>query len=467
MLPLPKKNIFFIIFLNFIIFNARVIAEIVPSKTPAQNLKIQAPYPADLKSILLQGFRLNHRMISSQYLKKILRLEWEEVYSQFWYPNFTIHLDLDSSQIEGIKTSSMKDLSGKISLQVKDYRLFNWGKDYLQFLNKKNRYLRDKVQLTEKQRNFHHELLIAYFRLNKSKKIEKIRSEQLRQASFVYRFSKTAVTNKKINKQEYYLARTTYLKAKIDYQEARTNAEREDEILSRLINAPHTRKYILTDDLDYREIKISKEEALEISKKYNSKILDAKINLQISARNYNLNIKEKFPLPTFTLSSTLLSQTFHNKKNIETKYKEPLWETSISIDAAWSLNDFIPQRKIKIAFNNKELAIREQKAALFYASSKIQEIFKIIRSREQQISILKILVPALQKTFDTIVSNYLDRKTAFINYFHALKELSDARSLMETYKYEHIQHIILLANTMGVDELPGTSFQKLTKKSLE
>ncbi|MCK6594008.1 MAG: hypothetical protein L6Q33_02325, partial [Bacteriovoracaceae bacterium] len=60
-------------------------------------------------------------------------------------------------------------------------------------------------------------LITDYIEVIKKKNLLKIRQDQLRRASFVYRLNKEKVNVGKTSQQDYYLSRANYLEAQNEY----------------------------------------------------------------------------------------------------------------------------------------------------------------------------------------------------------------------------------------------------------
>ena len=95
------------------------------------------------------------------------------------------------------------------------------------------------------------------------------------------------------------------------------------------------------------------------------------------------------------------------------------------------------------------------------AKSEIQRSYYRIKTYEQQIKILEASNTTNTKTFDVVLENYLNRKTAYINFQDALLESVSSQVALSELYYLHTREKVLLAQQMGVDEIPGKSFEQL------
>lgn len=422
-----------------------------------------------LDASLEQGLRSNYSQIMRKYQKNEVELKFKNDFAQFWYPNLNLNFTTTThkvARITNLEEASATNFlpSGKVAFEFDEYTVFNWGKDYMQFLNAKSSYHRNIEILAEKKRELKHDIIIAYFRLNAAKKISKINKNFLRQASFIYRLSKEKVAIKKISKQEYYQARTFYLKAQTLYHDSKLKVEEEDQSMAEIISDPAGTRYLLQDDLKYIHIKISYDESLRIAPKRNPKVLDADTKIEQSKRDYMITLKDNLPLPKFTMKFGAYAHTFGPNQNANYDMEKSNFEVLATINATWSIagsGGLFNRRTTKLSLVNRHLAHLEKDRAIHYAKSTIRKHFKRAIGLQDQIVILESRIPALEKEYDTILANFLDRKTAFINFEHSLEELINAQVLDENYKYQHVYHKVNVARNMGVEDFPGENFEHM------
>lgn len=226
-----------------------------------------------LNDALEQGLRENYDQQIRKIQNEQLELNWLDSEHAFWYPTISLTLSSSTQRIgtlrdgetEPVKSSNLP--SGTLSLNIEDYTVFNWGKDYLAFLNTKESYQRNKQQLNEKRRDLRHEIIQRYFETIFFRQLETIKKNQLRHSSFLYSMNREKVTLKKVSKREYYQARSEYLRSQSEFYEARRTASKADEALAKLLKDPAGTRYIFREKLNYLPIKTTLEEASSISKK--------------------------------------------------------------------------------------------------------------------------------------------------------------------------------------------------------
>ena len=241
-----------------------------------QEAKSSTNYKAlHLNDVIEQGLRSNHEQEIRKYQSEILDLSWKDTWEEFWIPKISITFDTDEHRLGSLKSSDRtvskrsKSPHGALSLDFGDYTIFNWGKDYLGYLNNKETYKRSKQVLKEESRNLKHDLIENYFKLFFLQEVERIKKDQLRHASFIYRLNREKITLKKTTREDYYLSRAEYLRAQNEYHDAKNNIQIQNETIARLINDEVGTKYILRDSLKYEVINTSLKEAIDLAKKTN------------------------------------------------------------------------------------------------------------------------------------------------------------------------------------------------------
>ena len=428
----------------------------------------------DLNVVIEQGLRENHQEKIRDLKREVFEIQKQSAHTSFWLPHVQLQLTTDEQRLgtiwkgnksgEGASTSP----AGSFGLSLGDYTVFNWGKDYLQYLNTTRELTRNSEVLSEERRNLRHQLITNFFEVVTAKNIERVMKNQLRQASFIFRLNKEKVSVGKASKQEYYESRAQYLKAQRDLQEASINTEVFEGTLSNLLQDPHGVSYIVNQDILFQRISVPLDEALGIGKVKSSAILDAKSKLEIAEHSYQLAAKESLPLPR--LSVNLGAYTNHFSKNgssttYETRPNNSDIELVATVNATWDIlgpRGLINSREREKAYLEKEISLRSLALSKDQADYFIRELYKKIQFYERQHVLLEASTANLQKNFDTLLDSYVTKKANLNDLRKALDELTESSNLFEQTKLEHIRSKILLAQVMGMEDLPGESFDKLT-----
>lgn len=427
-----------------------------------------------LNDVIEQGLRKNYDQNLRGQADALNEIVYQGAKNAFWLPELKINLTTSNQRISTLRSSSRPPLTpnpttptGTLGLSLGDYTVFNWGKDYALYLNTKTTYQRNKEIFDESKRELKLELIGNYFLLLSTNNIEKIRQDQLRQASFVYRLNKEKITIGKTSKQEYYLARSEYLKAQNDYHQAKITNDITNENLAYLIADEVGTKYVVNEVLDYRRIKITLDESINIAKKNNPTLLTNKSTMDNAERSYDVALKENMPLPKFTVNLGAYNKNFGpttNSTMYETYGGSGKIDLVASINASWSLtgaDGFFNSNKLAVSRIGKEIAFRNLEKNDHLTQSVIRQTYKNILSLQNQLVILEARLPSLQKSFDTILDNYLGGRTKYYDFHLSLAELTETKILYEQYKLNHLREKLNLAKLSGLEDFPGENFEQL------
>lgn len=430
-----------------------------------------------LNDVIEQGLRKNYEQNIRAQRNEVNELEWQGAKSAFWMPELKINLTTTPQRISTLHRSSRTPTTttattptGTLGLSLGDYTVFNWGKDYALYLNTKSTYERTKETFDESRRELKLDLISNYFSLMSMKNIEKIRQDQLRQASFVYRLNKEKITIGKTSKQDYYQARSEYLKAQNDYHDAKLQSDIADENMSYLIADEVGTKYLINETLDYRRIKISLEDALKLALQRNPTLLNNKTSLELAEREYDVALKENMPLPKFSVNLGAYNKRFGpttNRTVYETYGGSGNIELVASVNATWALtgeDGLFNSNKIALSRMSKEIAFRELDKNRHFTNSYVRQTYQNILSLQNQILILEARLPSLQKSFDTILENYLGGRTKYNDFHLALSELTETKILFEQTRLNHLKEKLTLAKLAGLEDFPGENFEQLATR---
>jgi outer membrane protein TolC len=426
-----------------------------------------------LNEVIEQGLRQGHEEQLRQLQGQYLDMQWDNNFETFWLPQVKLSLVTAEQRVARVRKGSKSghsyadQASGVLALELGEYTVFNWGKDYLQYLNNETNYLRNKDTLYEKRRQLKQDLIVQYFTLEEAKELETAFRQQLRQASFIYRLNRERMAIGKATKQEYFQARGDYLRAQQEYFQARIDVQLADERMSYYLSDPAGTRYILKDKMKYQEINLDLNEAIRIAQKNNPSVLDAVRDMQTTSRDYEIAIKDNLPLPKFTINLGTYANTFsrnHNRTIYETHAEDSNLDIVASINATWALTGeggLFNSRKQSMSSLKRNMAVETFNHSKDLASSNIREIYKNLIHLQNQNNILTSKLEVVRKTFDMIVDNYINRKTTFINYKDALVDRTQTEIEFLKNKLTHLKNKILLSQIMGVENPPGEILEKL------
>ncbi|PIK16688.1 TolC family protein [Halobacteriovorax sp. JY17] len=441
-------------------------------ETSQDRLNVKALH---LNDVIEQGLRKNHGQQIRKYSSQILDLQWDDTWEDFWIPRVNITLISPEHRLGTVKSGSNNSIprnkrpDGALALNFGDYTLFNWGKDYLPYLNTKADIKRSKENISEATRELKHDLIISYFKLYFLNEKERIKRDQLRHASFIYRLNREKISLKKITKQDYYLARSEYLRAQNEFQEARNEVQLQNETIANLINDEVGTKYILQQSLKYELLTTPLSEILSLAAKNNPDTLDALKDVENAKRSYELALKNNLPLPKISMKLGAYDYRFSPNTN-RTTYSTGEGNSNIdivaSINATWTLTGtggLLNGRTTKSSVLSKHRAFARKAQAERDTQALAKSQYFTVKHLQNQINILDARIPTLQKSFDTILENYMNKKARYIDFKNTLIELTDAQILLEQSKFLHLYNKVELATTAGLEDFPGQIFENLTQ----
>lgn len=438
-----------------------------------------------LNDVLEQGLRKNHDQKQRENEDEILDLGWKDTWEDFWIPTLDITLSSGEQALgkfrEGGKSRTGRDMvpDGTLGLNIGDYTIFNWGKDYLNYLNAKSSYKRNTEILKEKRRELRHDLIIKYFEVYRTKEVEKIRKNQLRHSSFIYRMNREKITIRKIPRQDYYQARAEYLKAQNDYHKAKIAATVADEQMAFLLADDPGTRYLLLDELDYKQLNLVYTEAIELGKNTNPNILTARTIVENAKRTYTRTLRDNLPLPKLSMNLGAYTHSFGRNQH-RTRYETTAAngtsmvasgtsdiELVATVNATWTLTGsggLLNGRSTRTKLLQRDLAFQNLAESAHYTGSVIRTHYNRISNYQSQITILEARMTNLQKTFDTVLENYINRKTIYQNFHQALNEMTETEILYANTLFSHLAEKVELAKSVGLEDFPGENFESVAKK---
>lgn len=429
--------------------------------------------PISLSQAIEQGYRQNFEQQERNYLKRIIELNWLDAREDFWVPNLQVTLMTEPQRLARLKNgglpgeASTKEPTGALGFELGEYTIFNWGKDYLAYQNQKTTFERGNQRLAEQRRELRHDIIIDYLYLLTVQELVTIKRDQLRHASFIYRLNRERVSNKKISGQDYFQARQEYLKAQTDYQEVRDLIVDANRLLAKRISDQAGTRYVVNQGMQFERIKLTANEADQIARQTNPDVLSAKALTEIAQREAEILNKENLPLPKISVNLGAYNYRFGSGRNsfrYETTPGSSDIDVVATINATWSLTGsggFFNTRKMRRGALERALAQKQQQKAEFDSTTSARSLYEKVKIYESQFEILEARSLNAIKQYDVILENYMNKKARFSDFQNALEEKNEARSLLSEVRFEHAKTKILLARTIGIEDFPGESFEKL------
>ena len=434
--------------------------------------------PISLSQAIEQGYRQNFEQQERNYEKRILELNWLDAREEFWVPNLQISLETNPQRLARLRNGSLpgeastKTPGGSLGLELGEYTIYNWGKDYLDYQNNKTTFERGSQRLDEEKRELRHDIIIDYAYLLTVQELVNIKRDQLRHASFIYRLNRERVSNKKISGQDYFQARQEYLKAQTEYQEIREVMVEANRQLASRINDQAGTRYVVNQMLNFERIKLTVTEADQIARTNSPDVLSAAALSEIARREEEILYKENLPLPKISVNLGAYNYRFGSGRN-SSRYETTAGSSDIdvvaTVNATWSLTGeggFFNTRKMRRGALERALAEKQRQKAEFNSTTTARELFEKVKIYENQYQILEARSLNAVKQYDVVLENYMNKKTNFSTFQLALEEKNIAQSLLAEIRFEHAKTKILLARAIGIEDFPGESFEKiiLTKK---
>jgi len=432
--------------------------------------------PITLNQVIQQGLKDNHDQKTREMQNMVLDLQWAGVWDQFWIPTLSLSLETTDQRFTRFRrgTSSTpvsKSPTGTAGLELSEYTVFNWGKDYLDYLNNKESIRRSKQVLTEEKRALKHRLIISYFDLVTKKEVEVFMRDQLRHASFVYRLNREKVSAQKIGRLDYQQSRSEFLRAQSDYYDARRDLEQAQEELAFLVDDNSGTRYVIQEALEYRDSKVELNEANDMAKRNSPTILSAKLNEDVAERRLDKARRNNLPLPKFSINFGAYTQSF-GRSTYTQDYNSANNNSSVelvaTIDATWTLYGdagFFNYRDLQEAGLNKRIADRQFLRSNDFVLTQIKILHDRIKNYEKQLSALETRVKNSRKTYDVALDTYTKNRARFPDFLLALRDLTESEIAYARARFQHLKAKVEMANWTGVEDFPGERFEDLAQKT--
>ena len=453
-----------------------------PSKTVISYKEPKnASKPLSLKQAIEQGLRKNQDQQERDFRTALYNLEWDSAFDKFWMPNISLKMSYGNHLVDRFKTvdaengannTTNRAPQGYVGLDFGEYTLFNWGKDYLQYLNDKFRIQRSKENLKIDRRRLRFAIIEKYFETSMYKKLYKILGDQLRHTSFVYRLAREKASLKKIPKREYHEARSEFLRAQAEYYDMRDTVIEREKQLSILIGEEHRVPLRIVEGLKFAIFNMNSQESLDTSLINNPDILTFKQEKDNAERSYRIQKKENLPLPKISVNlgsykkmltnegSTTSFRTHNDNSNIE---------LIASIDFTWTIlgeDGLFNSRLTQKSYLNKRIADLRYKMSKRSVRVKVKAMVSEIRQLERRYEVSELAITNSKKSFDKMLDGYLDSKVKFIELRQQIINLVSAYTLYEQNKWEHLTKKLELCDLLGLEDFPGENFENLASREV-
>lgn len=432
----------------------------------------------DLRSALEEGLRRNPFQRIREQQKEQLDLLRTDLYQSFWLPKVSLELQSSNHQIDRWRESSQSTPSmgaqqaptGSLGIVISEYTLFNWGRDYLEYKNRKEVIKRDNQRLAEARRELKFSLIGQYFNMIRLKDIKRIYQEQVRQTSFIHRLSREKLKLRKIKVQEYYQTRSEYLRAQTEYQQALYEVGIAEEDMANLLGDEYRGAYRTNEQLKYVSVNTSMDEALRFAQEQSIDYRNAKLNYDNASRSYEKTLKDNLPLPKFSFNLGSYRTGFDpdgTSWNYQTTPGNKNVELVAGINMTWTLlgeGGFFNNRINKQAYLSKritEISFFNIRRAL---DVKVRTIYRTLRYLEQKVEVAEFQRKNAQSNYDSVLDNYVAGRATYADIKFAVDNLVNSQTNYQNVKYDHLLKKLELANFMGLEDFPGENFEALAQR---
>jgi outer membrane protein TolC len=432
----------------------------------------------DLRSVIEETLRRNPFEKIRDQQREQIELKKSDIFQRFWLP--TVALDLQSSnhRIDRFREASTNTPgmgaqnapNGSLGLTIADYTLFNWGRDYLQYLNDKQTLNRSEQQLLEARRRLKFQVIGQYFNVIRVKQILRIKQEQLRQTSFIHRLARQKLQLRKIRAQEYYQTRSEFLRSQTEHQQALFDVGIEEETFANVLGDEYRGTYRTIEQLKYTSINTSMDEALRYAQEQSVNYRNAKLAYDNASRTYDKTLKDNLPLPKFSFNLGTYQTNFDpdgTNWQYQTTPGNKNVELVAAIDMRWTLigeGGLFNSRTNKQAFLDKRISEINFFNTRRELDVKVRTIYKNLRFQEQKVDIAAFQLKNALSNYDSVLDNYISSNASYADIKFAIDNLVISSINSENVKYEHLLKKLELSDFMGLEDLPGDNFEQLAMK---
>lgn len=430
-----------------------------------------------LGAAIEEGLRNNIDQKVRKYEFQLNEIDYLDAYQEFYFPKLSLTMgtfedhfvsNLYRDRINN--NDSSKTPTGFVGVGFEDFTLFNWGRDYLDYLNSQETYNRNKQRLIEQRRQLRFDIITNYFNLSRLGEITKAYKKQLSHTSFIYRLTKEKLNLKNIDSQEFLQAKAEFLNAHTQYQTSLFEYYQQQQRLADLLGDDLTTSYRPTNVLKFKSITLDKELALKYILKNRPNILQAKTNVNNAKRTYQRVLKDNLALPRLSLKLGSYTRTF-SPQGLNDDFSNSIGSNNIelaaSLNMSWTLfgrGGFFNGRVTESAYYQKRIAevnlkerFRESKVANNMIYSRITYLEKRHRAAIAQRKNAKAV-------FDKAIDNYIAGRTKFGDIRDVLQVLIISSIELQNVLFQHLNEKVNYAAVMGVDDFPGDNFEGLVQE---
>lgn len=451
-----------------------VFSALSHEETPMQEQEVHKTLA--LKVVLEQGMREHPEEKIRAFQDSILEIDQKNNFDHAFVPHIGFSIKTDNQRIhnfysgDALSTSSRNPM-GYAGIEVDNYSVFNWGKDYLRYKMQDETLQRQRSSLDEKRSELKLDLIAFYFQLVGAKHQEAIARDFIRHASYIYRLAKEQSSNQKIRRGEYLQARSLYLWAQQNYYRKRREANSYDRQMAVFLGDPSNTVYTVYESLDFKKMHYSADSAQQVIEANNRQLKEQKVLTQNAERNYQLATLEMMPLPQFTFNLGGYTHTFNGSSGGKTDWSTNRFgpggknlELRASINLTWTFlgeGGLFNLRGRDRAFYQFEMEKTNLQSKKNAQHNQLQKIYYDIRELEREWDVADPLLVTSRKKFDQMLDQFMERKGSFLDLKEAIFDLKETEEWVENLKIHHLSGKLGLAQMVGLDDFPGENFENL------
>lgn len=442
-----------------------------PSPTGAEDLTLEQAVSkamANNEDIRLQKLTLRQA-----------ELGYDDAWDRMFLPNITLtgystsnntiyQLADTQAKTDGEAAKGHGYPSSSIALNLGSYTLFNFWKDRIQYDIARLQWDRSKQRYEEAKRNLRFRVITEYFKYKTEteKREAAKRSVDLTQA--ILNLVKSKVANGTATAADESSANVDYLNAKNQLNEISGSMRTVAWSFNQLLGEPVSSSFRLTSEFRYSLLQITPELALKLFRENSSSMKEAGLNLKVSELNVELAEKNRLPLPTVNISGITFSygNTYYGTKpSRDTTASSGTISGNIDISTTiavtWNLlgpGGLFNSRETERARIQRDQAEIQLARTDHSNTAAIVSMVSSIRYQEQTIANLKQSFESSATLLESLIGDMQNQKVSRLEFRDAVNQARDSEFSYKEMLLGHLVSKLSLAETLGVDQLPGDSF---------
>jgi len=356
--------------------------------------------------------------------------------------------------------------SSTIALGIAQYNIFNFFKDQLAYDKARLTWEREQQRLIENERALRFSVISSYF-ANKTEqdKLEAAkRSVEIAEA--IYELVKSNFELGRAKNTDLNSSTVDFLNAKSQLALSNSSVNAQRWALNFLMGDSVEAVYSLKTDFEYTPLQIDLQDAIKLFADNAPVARDATLTVKSAEIDLELAEKNRLPLPTVSLSG--LSVQYGNSYwgNTATYGTSPS-DYSGNIDIVTSLNFTIPlygpggflaKRTIESATILRDNSDINFQQVMMKGKVDIQTSMISLKQIETTVALTKESMTNASKLLEVLFGNFSKNGA---NRLELRDAITQARTIEFSYRDAVLQHLVgklFLAQTIGVDHLPGEFF---------